>query len=104
VKDTTMTPETSAATIAVRVPATAYARLPSVGAPTAGDAARVPAHDGVITTVRTGLPRGVRRVMSALGDTAWLLAVAYALPLVILAIGIPIALLVRLFIWTVRAL
>jgi hypothetical protein len=43
-------------------------------------------------------------VVSAVGDLGEILAVAYAFPLVILAIGIPIALLVRLVMWVVRAL
>jgi hypothetical protein len=51
-----------------------------------------------------GLRRGLRRLASVAGDIGGILAFAYAVPLVILAIGIPVALLVRLAIWTVRAL
>jgi hypothetical protein len=52
----------------------------------------------------TILGRGLTRVFSALVDFAEIVVVAWAFPLVILAIGIPVALLVRLVIWTVRAL
>jgi len=37
----------------------------------------------------------LRRLVSALGDAGGILAVAYLFPIVILAVGIPIALLVR---------
>jgi hypothetical protein len=38
-------------------------------------------------------------LLSALGDAGGMLAIAYCVPLVILAIGIPVALLVRLLGW-----
>ena len=38
-------------------------------------------------------------VMSALGDAGGMLAIVFCVPLVILAIGIPVALLVRLLGW-----
>lgn len=57
-----------------------------------------------IPAAGASLSRGLRRVVSAVGDLGEILAVAYAFPLVILAIGIPIALLVRLVMWVVRAL
>ena len=50
------------------------------------------------------LGHGLRRLGSVLGDIGGILAFAYAVPLVILAIGIPVALLTRLAIWIVRAL
>ena len=46
----------------------------------------------------------LRRLASALGDFGEILALIYAVPLVILAIGIPVALLVRLGMWVVGAL
>jgi hypothetical protein len=99
-----MIPETSAATVAVRVPANGFARVPSLGAVASGATLRVPADAAAVSTARGGLRRGIRRMVSALGDILGLVAVAYAFPLVILAIGIPIALLVRLAIWIVRAI
>ena len=50
------------------------------------------------------LGRGLRRVFSVLGDFGAIVAVVYGFALVILAIGLPIALLVRLAMWMVRAL
>jgi hypothetical protein len=46
--------------------------------------------------------RGLRRVFSVVVGLGELAAVAYAFPLVILAVGVPIALLVRLAVWVVR--
>jgi len=82
-------PEFSGADVAVRVPAGLTAdELSSPGAGTAR---------------LTGLSRALRRVGSGLADLAGLLALVYAFPLVILAIGIPIALLIQLGMWAVRA-
>lgn len=53
------------------------------------------------TVVRTG---SLSRVFSVLGELAGFVGVALAFPLVVLAVGIPIALLVRLGIWAVRGL
>jgi hypothetical protein len=50
-----------------------------------------------------GLRRGLRRVLWVLGGFGEVLLVAYALPLAILVIGIPIALFVRLVVETGRA-
>ena len=47
---------------------------------------------------------GRRRLVSALGDLAGLATIAFAFPLVILAIGIPVALLIRLAMWLGSAL
>lgn len=86
-----MTPENSPAALALPAPASLYVRLPAAG--------RVP--DAV---TRAGPERGFRRLASALGDVAALVAVAYAFPLAILAIGIPIVLVIRLLMWLVGAL
>ena len=43
-------------------------------------------------------------VVSAVGGLAEIVAVAYAFPLVILAVGIPLALLARLMMWIVGAI
>ena len=51
-----------------------------------------------------GLRHGLGRVLSVLGGFGEVLIVAYAFPLVILAVGIPIALFVRLLVETGRAL
>ena len=51
-----------------------------------------------------GLRRGLGRVFWVLGGIGEVLIVAYAFPLVILAVGIPIALFVRLAVETGRAL
>ncbi len=41
----------------------------------------------------------VLRLLSALGDAGGILAVVFCVPLVILAVGIPVALLLRLLGW-----
>jgi hypothetical protein len=64
------------------------------GAPTVG------APQGAEVNLR----RGLGRAAAVLVDIAEIIAVAFAFPIVILAVGIPVALLVRLAIWTVRAL
>jgi hypothetical protein len=51
-----------------------------------------------------GLSRGLGRVLWAVGGFGEVLIVAYAVPLVILAVGIPIALFVTLMVATGRAL
>jgi len=61
-----------------------------------------PARPGAVAAA--SLRRGLRRLASALVSVGAILAVVYALPLVILAIGIPVALLVRLALWVVGAL
>jgi hypothetical protein len=43
------------------------------------------------------------RPLSALSDALKILSVAFVFPLVVLAIGIPVALLVRLLMWLVGA-
>jgi hypothetical protein len=51
-----------------------------------------------------GRRHGLGRIFSVLGGFGEVLVVAYAFPLVILAVGIPIALFVRLLMETGRAL
>jgi fumarate reductase subunit D len=50
------------------------------------------------------LKRGLRYVLWVLGGAGEVLVAAYAVPLGILVVGIPIALGVRLVLWTVGAL
>lgn len=99
-----MTPETSAAAIALRPPASLYVGLrparPMMSLPAISFA---PAVDGAVAVTRAGPEHGLRRLVSGLGDVALLLAVGYTFPLAILAVGIPIALLVRLVMWLVGA-
>ncbi len=75
-----------------------------VAGPSPREIRRGAAAVGHLPTTRVGLRRGLRRLASFVGDIGGILAFAYAVPVVILAIGIPVALLVRLAIWTVRAL
>jgi hypothetical protein len=103
VKDNIMTTEPPAAAVALRAPANLYAGLPPFGLP-ARETARAPAGDGAIVIGRASLPHGLGRLVSVLGDLVGLVAVAFAFPLVILAIGIPLALLVRLVMWLVGVL
>jgi len=91
-----MTPEISPAAIALRAPQSLYTGLPAVGGLPARDTARAPVPD-----VAGRNHRLLRRLVSALGNGMELLALVYAFPFVILAIGIPIALLVRLAMWIV---
>jgi hypothetical protein len=49
------------------------------------------------------LQRGIRRVLWVFGGVGEVLVATYAVPLCILAIGTPIALVVRLVMWTVGA-
>lgn len=46
----------------------------------------------------------IRRAGSFLGDGLMLLAVVFAIPIVILAVGIPVALVVQLLLWIGRQL
>ncbi len=94
-----MTPESSAA--AVTLPPALHVGPPAADGLFARDGSRVQAAEGAVTVARDGLEHGFRRVFSALGDIVGLAAVAYAFPLVILAVGSPVALLVRLVMWMV---
>jgi hypothetical protein len=76
----------------------------AAGGASSREISRVAPAVGAIAVAGASLGRGLRRVVSALGSFAEIVAVAYAFPLVILAIGIPVALLVRLAMWIVRAL
>lgn len=100
-----MTTQTPAAAAAPRASANLYAGLPPLGLPTR-ETARPPAGDGAIAIVigRASLAHGLGRLVSVLGDLVGLVAVALAFPLVILAVGIPVALLVRLLMWLVGVL
>ena len=69
---------------------------PSVGPPSRATP-RFPAVLVPTATAAVARFRGVpRRLFSALGDIAGIMAIIYAFPVAILAIGTPIALLVRL--------
>lgn len=72
---------------------------------TQGNPVRTDPHAaGHLPVTGVGLGRGLRRLASAVGDIGGILAFAYAIPLAILAVGIPVALLARLAVWAVRAL
>jgi len=78
-------------------------RLPAAAAgPSVREVMAEPARAGAAAAA--SLRRGLRRLASALVSVGAILAVVYAFPLVILAIGIPVALLVRLVLWGVGAL
>jgi hypothetical protein len=62
----------------------------------------VPAASPAVAVARIRNGR-LRRMVRALGEFGELLAVVYAFPLAILAVGIPIALFVRLLRWMVGA-
>ncbi len=94
---------------AVAAPASAIVSVGRLGPVTAAGSSRRETRHGAPTighlaVTGSGLRRGLRRLGSAVGDVGGILAFAYAVPLVILAAGIPAALLVRLAIWVVRAL
>jgi hypothetical protein len=59
---------------------------------------------GHLAVTGASLSRGLRRLASVFGGIGAIIAFAYAFPLLILAIGIPVALLTRLAMWIVRAL
>ena len=100
-----MTPELSPALAAPALPDLRTASLgpPDAGGLSARDAARAGAADDHVEVARAGREHGFRRLVSVLGDIVGLVAVASAFPIAILAIGIPIALLVRLVMWLVGA-
>lgn len=93
----------SGAAIAVAVPPPADLPVDKLE-PLAVEAPRVQTRHAALSAVGARLKRGVRLVFTALGSFGEILAVAFAFPVAILAIGIPIALVVRLLIWVVRAL
>jgi len=94
-----MPPEISPAAVGLRAPPSLHARLPAPGGTPAPGIAFTPAGDGAVAVVRDRPEHGLRRLVTGLGDVVGLLAVAAAFPLAILAVGIPIALLVRLAMW-----
>jgi len=59
----------------------------------------VPELGGAVSTARAAFRRRLVPVMSALGDAGGILVIVYCVPVVILAIGTPVALLVRLLGW-----
>jgi hypothetical protein len=59
----------------------------------------VPELAGATSVARTIIRKRSVRLVSALGDAGGILAIVYWVPLVILAVGIPVALLVRLLGW-----
>jgi hypothetical protein len=93
-----MTPEPSAA--AIVLPLIRPSDPHAVRGSFAG-ASRGRAGDGAVLVNRSGREHGFRRLFSALEDLVGLAAVSMAFPLVILAVGIPVALLVRLVMWLV---
>ena len=56
---------------------------------------------GAIAVAGGGLNGGLRRSLSALGDFGEVVLIVYAVPVAVLAVGIPIVLVVRLVMWTV---
>ena len=55
-------------------------------------------------TQRRGLPATLRLGAGMAGDVATMVVVAFCIPFVILAIGLPVALCVNLLLWAARAL
>lgn len=99
-----MTPETSPAAIALHAPASEYVGLRPARGVSLPAITFTPTVDGAVAVIRAGPEHGLRRLASGLGDVAGLVAVAYVFPLAIVAIGIPIALFVRLVLWVVGRL
>jgi len=64
----------------------------------------VPTLAGGLGVSRATRRRRLRRLLSALGDAGGILAIPYLFALVILAVGIPIALTVRVLAWLAGAL
>ena len=54
-----------------------------------------------IPTPRLMVPRGLRRTVEIAGDLLGLIGIVLCIPAVILAIGLPIALGIRLLLWIV---
>lgn len=95
----------SPAAVAVPAPADLYAkRLGSLAAGSllSRETPRVAAARSATPVAGAGLKRGLWRVLTALGSFGEILVLAYAFPLATLAIGIPIALFVRLMMWIIR--
>lgn len=99
-----MEPVISPAPVVVSVPADPHAD--GIGPLAAGDFSpreppRVPATLGAIAVAGGGLNVGLRRSVSALGGFGEVVLVAYAVPVAVLVVGIPIVLVVRLVMWTI---
>lgn len=88
---------------AVPVPALPYVNLGPLGAGglSSRGAARASATGAATVTVAG---RTLRRLLAALGDLGAIVLLLYAFPVVILAVGTPIALLVRLGMWVAGGL
>ena len=78
--------------------------MPGVAASPVRDDPRVGTRLRAASGVGTGLRNGLSRVLWVIGGFGEMLVVACAFPLVILAVGIPIALFVRMVVETGRAL
>ncbi|HEY3384588.1 MAG TPA: hypothetical protein VGK32_22745 [Vicinamibacterales bacterium] len=78
--------------------------LPAVGDSSFLEAPRAGTRPGLIARAGAGVYRGLGRVLWVLGGLGEMLIVAYAFPIAILAIGVPLALFVRLLVGIVRAL
>jgi hypothetical protein len=98
---------TSPAALVVTAPATLSGvrlALPGVDGSPIGDGRRLGTRLRATAGAGTGLRHGLSPGLRVLGGFGEMLVVAYAFPLVILAIGIPIALFVRLIAEAGRAL
>ena len=98
---------TSVAAVVVPAPVTLSGvrlALPAVAGSSIGDAPRIVTRLRSTGDVGAGLRHGLGRVLRVFAGFGEVLVVAYAFPLVILAVGIPIALFVRLAVATGRAL
>jgi hypothetical protein len=78
--------------------------VPAFAGPSVRDDPRMGTRLPATAGAGAGLRHGLGRVLWVLGGFGEMLIVGYAFPLVILAIGIPIALFVRLVLETGRAL
>lgn len=99
-----MEPVISPAPVVVSVPAEPHADgfgPLAAGGLSSREPPRVPATLGAIAVAGGGLNGGLRRSLSALGDFGEVVLIVYAVPIAVLAVGIPIVLVVRLAMWTV---
>ena len=97
----------SPAAVIVPVPAGLYVMprgLAAAGAELARETPGVPATPGVIAAIGAAMAGALRCVLLALGGLGEMVVAAYAVPLAILVVGIPVVLLVRLVLSSVRVL
>ena len=74
----------------------------NVGLDTTASREAVPANMSLATTVGPAtlvVPGSLRRAAGVIGELLVLVAIVFSFPVVILAIGIPVALFVRLLLW-----